>query len=591
MKTFGKYQVLELVGEGGFGRVYRGFDPTLKREVAIKTCHLHSADLRQRFIQEAEIAASLRHPGIVTVFDFGEEGGVPYLVQEFLTGEDLEGMVARGEPAALGERVRILREVAEALRFAHQSGIVHRDVKPGNIRVEANGAVRLMDFGIAKLMQTDRKLTQMGFSLGTVGYLSPEQLLAKDVDHRADVFSFGVLAYEVLSGRKPFAGESVTAVLYAIANDEPDPLAAVLPGAPPRLAALVERCLRKEPGERFQHMGRVVEELDLVREELRGGSGTMGERGGVAGAGAAASAGAAAAGLAVPAGMPATSGVDLVARRGRRAWMALGVGAAAVAVLGILNLATFTRGAEEAGVVAAGGSGDPGEMEWAGPGTEGDPGSDPGTAVEGAVGTGESGSGSQGSGEGAAGGGGGAGPEAASPPPSPADGSGPGPSPNPVPPPPPPAGILEASRLILVGAGADPGWDRAEAALLRAWLRAGLRVPDPAALERGRVEGAARGDGAALRALAAAHGAATLVVATLRTDVEPSVPGFFTGSAELILRRYDGATGDLLGTETVLVGSGGVPGKMASTGEGARGDAAAEAGERGANLVLRAVRR
>lgn len=611
METFGKYQVLEQVGEGGFGRVYRGFDPVLKREVAIKTCHLHSPDLKERFIREAEIAASLRHPGIVTVFDFGEQDGLPYLVQEYLTGEDLEQMLERGEPGRLEHRVWILRQAGEALQYAHAQGVVHRDVKPANIRVEANGAVRLMDFGIAKLVQTDRKLTQMGFSLGTVGYLSPEQLLGREVDHRADVFSFGVLAYEVLAGRKPFEGDSVTAVLYSIANAEPEPVTALVPGVPRRLAAVVERCLKKDVGERFQHMGRVVEELDLVLQEMRGG-------------GAAVGAGASPAAAVTPpmaVGADASPG-ETPARSGnrRRAGIALGVAALAVAVFGIVNVATFSRGAEGSGDRLAGtpeewgsaatgsefeagggptteiGGPGPDAMEAPDPGREG--GAAPGSTGAAAGGTGGAGAPDTGGGATGAGATGTAASVTAAPgtaaPGSggalPAGGTTGGAPPPPAPAPSTPAAALDGGRLVFVPVGVDAGWERAEAALLESWMRSGLRVPDPASLDAGAAAGASRGDAAAIRGLARTRDAATLVVATLRTGAEPSLTGFFTGSAELVLRRYDGASGDLLEMETVLVGSGGVPGKLGPTPEGAVGDAAAEAGTRAAALVLRRLR-
>jgi eukaryotic-like serine/threonine-protein kinase len=603
VETFGKYQVLEQVGEGGFGKVYRGFDPVLKREVAIKTCHLHSPDLRERFIREAEIAASLRHPGIVTVFDFGDADGVPYLVQEYLTGEDLEHLLERGEPARLEHRVWILRQAGEALQYAHAHGVVHRDVKPANIRVEANGAVRLMDFGIAKLVQTDRNLTQMGFSLGTVGYLSPEQLLGREIDHRADVFSFGVLAYEVLVGRRPFGGESVTAVLYAIANAEPEPVDAVVPAVPPRLSALVERCLKKEVGERFQHMGRVVEELDLVLREMRGTGAAVGAGASPAGAGAGKApdleagppggTGAATRGNVAAPSPEAPVGAASPSRpRGRRrAGIALGVGALALAVFGIVNVATFSRGEEGSGdgfsgepAVAAGGAGAAG---GAVPPLETVPDAGVAGAGEAADPAGAGGGGPTTMGE--APDGGAPVPSSAPTPGAPAAGAtaaeataGAAPS--------GPSIALDAGRLVLVTAGSDPGWERAEASLVESWIRAGVRVPDPASLDGAQAGAASRGDAPAIRALARAQGAATLVVATLRTGAEPSLSGFFTGSAELVLRRYDGASGDLAAMETVQVGGGGVPGKLGPTPESALGDAAAEAGSRAAALVLRGLR-
>src|ERR1041385_5169326 len=175
MTTFGKYQVLESIGEGGFGRVFRGYDPVLKRKVAIKTCSLHEATMRERFAREAEIAANLRHPNIVTVYDFGEQDGEPYIVQEYLDGEDLDRKLKRDEPIGVRTAVGWLRQIGEGLQFAHARGVVHRDVKPGNLRVLPDGQIRIMDFGIAKLLQSERQLTQSGCSLGTVGYLAPEQ--------------------------------------------------------------------------------------------------------------------------------------------------------------------------------------------------------------------------------------------------------------------------------------------------------------------------------------------------------------------------------------------------------------------------------
>jgi|CXWL01.1.fsa_nt_gi serine/threonine-protein kinase len=262
---FGKYEVVGSIGEGGFGKVYRGRDPDLKRAVAIKTCHAADLDLRQRFIREAEIVARLNHRNITTVFDFGTEGEVPYLVMELLSGDDLQTVIRRGgPPGGVREAVRILRAVAEGLAHAHRLGIVHRDIKPANLRVLDDGSVKIMDFGIAKLQNADHTLTQTGTAMGTSGYLPPEQLRGEPVDHRADLFSFGATAYELLSGRRPFEGDDLSRVLYRIVHEDPPPLSSVVAGCPPALERLVARCLEKDPARRPADFGAVIAELDAL---------------------------------------------------------------------------------------------------------------------------------------------------------------------------------------------------------------------------------------------------------------------------------------------------------------------------------------
>lgn len=265
---FGKYEVVGSIGEGGFGKVYRGRDPDLKRAVAIKTCLAPDLDLRQRFIREAEIVARLNHPNITTVYDFGTEGEVPYLVMELLSGDDLQTVIRRGGlPGGVREAVRILRAVAEGLAHAHRQGIVHRDIKPANLRVLDDGSVKIMDFGIAKLQNADHTLTQTGTAMGTSGYLPPEQLRGEPVDHRADLFSFGATAYELLSGRRPFEGNDLSRVLYRIVHEDPPPLSSAVAGCPPALERLVTRCLEKDPARRPADFGAVITELDALAVE------------------------------------------------------------------------------------------------------------------------------------------------------------------------------------------------------------------------------------------------------------------------------------------------------------------------------------
>ncbi len=262
--AFGKYQVVQKIGEGGFGEVYEGLDSLLNRRVAIKTCSSRDETLRRRFAREAEIAANLRHPNIVTIFDFGHEDDTPYLVQEYLSGEDLDHKIKRRE--RLGETVvrEYLLQIASGLQYAHSREVVHRDVKPANIRILDDGQVRIMDFGIAKLLSAQTQLTRTGMALGTAAYLPPEQILGQEVDPRADQFSFGVLAYELISGERPFSGDSMSTILYAIAHKEPAPLSRHCPHCPPRLATLIDTCLAKDPADRYPGFGEIIAELQSL---------------------------------------------------------------------------------------------------------------------------------------------------------------------------------------------------------------------------------------------------------------------------------------------------------------------------------------
>ena len=259
--AFGKYQVVQKIGAGGFGEVYEGLDPMLNRRVAIKTCSSNDEELRQRFAREAEIAANLRHPNIVTIFDFGHQDGTPYLVQEYLSGEDLDHKIKRREALDEATIRGILEQIASGLEYAHAREVVHRDIKPANIRILDDGQVRIMDFGIAKLLTAQTQLTRTGMAMGTAAYLPPEQIMGKKVDQRADLFSFGVLAYELITLERPFSGDSMSTILYAIAHNQPAPVVARCPRCSPRLAALIETCLAKNPEERFPSFTEVIAEL------------------------------------------------------------------------------------------------------------------------------------------------------------------------------------------------------------------------------------------------------------------------------------------------------------------------------------------
>lgn len=273
LDKIGKYEVSEQIGVGGFGAVYRGRDPFIKRTVAIKTCQVNDDEIKHRFFREAELAGNLHHKNITTIYDFGVENGIPYIVQEFLTGEDLDKKIKRGDPIPVSRKIEILMAIAEGLGYAHSASIIHRDVKPANVRILEDGAVKVMDFGIAKSLQTESNLTQTGITLGTSAYLAPEQIRGEAIDRRTDVFAMGVLAYELLAYRKPFRGEHLSTILYKILNENPEPLQTLAPDVPPALVAAVSRALAKSPADRYSTMEELRRDLQDVHRELTGASG------------------------------------------------------------------------------------------------------------------------------------------------------------------------------------------------------------------------------------------------------------------------------------------------------------------------------
>jgi serine/threonine protein kinase len=267
LQTIGKYEVLKVLGRGGMGTVYEAWDPVLHRTVALKTMTpglADAPDLRARFLREAQAAGGLRHHNIVTVYDVGEDRGQPYIAMELVEGFDLEAIIQGRHPLSVEARIDILRQVCEGLGCAHQRGIVHRDVKPANIRVTGQGEVKIMDFGIAHLQSST--LTQGGQVLGTIQYMAPEQVEGLPSDHRADVFAVGAIAYELLAYRRPFDADSLTGVMYRIAREEPDMSALPATSYSPGLEAVVARALAKPVADRYQSLGEMREDLErLVR--------------------------------------------------------------------------------------------------------------------------------------------------------------------------------------------------------------------------------------------------------------------------------------------------------------------------------------
>ena len=251
--VFRHYRVIDRVGEGGMGVVYRARDTKLDRDVALKFM-VHAArvdsDHADRFRREARALAALNHPNILTIHDIGDENDLPFLVLEWVGGGALTAASLK-RPLPVEEFLRILVPIAEALGAAHEQGIVHRDVKPANVMVCDDGRIKLADFGLAKFRDLNWEVTRTGGVIGTVAYMSPEQARGGEVGPPSDVFSFGVLAYELLTGRLPFTGESPGAVIAAILSGRHMPLTEVADPFPEGLAAIVERCLASEPRDRF----------------------------------------------------------------------------------------------------------------------------------------------------------------------------------------------------------------------------------------------------------------------------------------------------------------------------------------------------
>jgi eukaryotic-like serine/threonine-protein kinase len=267
IKTIGKFEILDVLGQGGMGTVYRARDPVLDRLVALKTISTEvvgSADALARFQREARAAARLQHPHIVTIYELGESAGAPFIAMELLEGQDLaEAMTPPGK-LDLAEKVRIVSEVCRGLDYAHKRGVVHRDIKPANIRILRDGHVKLVDFGIARLGEST--LTQTGIVLGTPSYLAPELLTGARVDHRADLWAVGVVLYELLAGRRPFQAPTFVGLAYRIVHEPLPPLDAAALGLPPDLPAVVGRALAKDPGARYPDMA----ELSAALQQAAG---------------------------------------------------------------------------------------------------------------------------------------------------------------------------------------------------------------------------------------------------------------------------------------------------------------------------------
>ena len=255
-KQLGKFEIQKVLGAGAMGEVYLGVDPSIGREVAIKTILNPAAqgpEAKERFAREAKAAGVLNHPNLVTIYEFGEDQNVLYIAMEFVRGHDLEELY-RDQALTRSETLEVLAQVCDGLSFAHRQGIVHRDIKPSNVRVQRDGRrlhAKVMDFGVAKVSNSD--MTATGMVMGTVSYMAPEYIRSGKPDPRSDLFAVGVMLYEALSGRKPFAGDTTPTILYKIVNEPPEPIdISQLQGISPAIKSVLDRGLSKNPDERFQ---------------------------------------------------------------------------------------------------------------------------------------------------------------------------------------------------------------------------------------------------------------------------------------------------------------------------------------------------
>jgi serine/threonine-protein kinase len=264
---FGRYEVERHLGRGGMGDVYLVRDTVINRQAALKTIRDDTSldprqviEMRQRFYREAQTAGKLTHPNIVTVYDIGEDLGMSYIVMEFVEGSTLTQLMKK-QRLSVPQIKHVLANAAIGLDYAHQNGVFHRDVKPDNIMVSRTGVVKVMDFGIARIVESS--LTKTGSVMGTPSYMSPEQVRGQKVDARSDIFSLGVILYELLTGKKPFTGETMSSLMFAIMKDEPAQPSTIDGKVHPSWDTILRKALAKEPGERY---GTAKEFAQAVRD-------------------------------------------------------------------------------------------------------------------------------------------------------------------------------------------------------------------------------------------------------------------------------------------------------------------------------------
>ena len=281
--NIGRYRVAGVLGRGAMGVVYLGHDVAIDRQVAIKTIHRRllsggdGAEWLERFRREVRAAGRCLHPNIVTVFEYGEEDGAPYIVMEYIQGRELRDYLKDRQPLPLANAVAVIVQVLQALGHAHAHGVVHRDIKPGNIILLSDGQVKVTDFGIAR-METVSGMTQVGMTVGTPGYMAPEQFRGAEADRRADLYATGVVLFELLTGSRPFTGRGASELMYQVLNEPPRKATLLNSRLPPELDDVLAKALTKAPDERFQEAGEFIaalESLKLVEREIAADGSTV----------------------------------------------------------------------------------------------------------------------------------------------------------------------------------------------------------------------------------------------------------------------------------------------------------------------------
>jgi len=266
----GRYQILEELGRGGMGIVYKAEDSKLKRTVALKFLPpelTHIPDIKERFMREAQTAASLDHPNICTVHEFDEAEEKTFISMAYIKGQSLKKKIDSG-PLELDEALKIATQVTEGLQEAHKKGVIHRDIKSANIMMDERDQAKIMDFGLAR-MAGKTMLTQEGTTMGTIAYMSPEQARGEEVDHRSDIWSLGVVLYEMLSGELPFKGDREASILYSVVHEEPKPLKEIKRDLPTEMTQIIQRALKKKPGSRYSSAAEMLQDLRKYQDVLR----------------------------------------------------------------------------------------------------------------------------------------------------------------------------------------------------------------------------------------------------------------------------------------------------------------------------------
>src|SRR5262252_2125653 len=270
IERLGKYQIVERIGRGGMGAVYKANDPLLKRVVALKVISENvdeNDELRARFFREAKACAQLSHPNIITIYDLGEEAGRLFIVMEYLEGEDLRQVIGQRRELALESKVGLMVQICEALAYAHQKGVVHRDIKPGNVFVSHNGVAKVLDFGLARIASAEEDFTRTGPLIGTLRYMAPEQARGR-VDHRSDMFAAASVFYELVAYHPPLPFDDALAILEELRSGASPSRFRPDPAIPEDLGAVIERALRSDPDQRFRDMTEMRKALDAVRARL-----------------------------------------------------------------------------------------------------------------------------------------------------------------------------------------------------------------------------------------------------------------------------------------------------------------------------------